>query len=229
MKKPLLIFDLDGTLIDSVPDLAVAVNDSLAKNALPTHSTDTIRAMVGNGAYVLCERAVKDGSSNELIHQVHQDFLAYYKEHTCNKSVAYDGVKDGLLALKSYGYTLALATNKPASFIPCILSHFGWDTLFDCIVGGDSLPAKKPDPAPLLHICKTLGFAPTQGVMIGDSKNDIIAGKKAKLSTIALTYGYNYDEPIADSKPDFVFDHFLQMVNSLLRDSSNSLPNGTSQ
>lgn len=103
MTKPLLIFDLDGTLIDSVPDLAQAVNDSLNKNALPTHSTDAIRAMVGNGAYALCERAVKDENATELIHQVYQDFLAYYKKYTCVKSTPYDGVDDGLFALKSHG------------------------------------------------------------------------------------------------------------------------------
>lgn len=216
MTKPLLIFDLDGTLIDSVPDLAAAVNASLVKNGLPTHSTDTIRTLVGNGSYALCQRAISPQDDKTLINQVHHDFLAYYEQHTCTKSTPYDGVNQGLSALKLHGYTLAIVTNKPIRFLPHILAHFGWQSLFDCVVGDGTLPTKKPDPAPLLYVCDTLGFTPAQALMIGDSKNDIIAGKKACISTIALTYGYNHNEPIVDSKPDYVFDRFGQMVDYLI-------------
>lgn len=220
MTKSLLIFDLDGTLIDSVPDLTEAVNASLVKNGLPTHSTDVIRTLVGNGAYALCQRAVDMADDkhpdDRLINQVHHDFLAYYEQHTCIKSTPYDGVHQGLSALKLHGHTLAIATNKPVRFLPSILAHFGWQSLFDCVVGDGTLPTKKPDPAPLLYICNTLGFTPAQALMIGDSKNDIIAGKQACISTIALTYGYNYNEPITNSNPDYAFDRFGQMVDYLI-------------
>lgn len=92
----------------------------------------------------------------------------------------------------------------------------GWTDKFACVIGGDSLPTNKPDPAPLLHICTTLGMDKSQAVMVGDSKNDILAGQNAGITTLALTYGYNYGEPIADSRPDGVFDEFGDLVTSLL-------------
>lgn len=213
-KRPaLLIFDLDGTLLDSVPDLANSVNFALQNNGLPICTLDEIRSFVGNGAYVLCQRACKE-IGKSLIDKVHQDFLTHYHQHTCIDSVPYAGVNDGLITLKNQGFWLAICTNKPSVFLPAIIGRFGWE--FDLIIGGDSLPSKKPDPTPLLHICKQLAVTPNQAVMIGDSKNDIIAGQKAAMPTLALSYGYNYNEPIANQKPNKVFDKFEQLVQFLV-------------
>lgn len=216
MPKNLLIFDLDGTLIDSVPDLATAVNTALAQHDLPQRSVAQIRSFVGNGAYSLCQRSVPAGTSDDQVRAVHQSFLTAYTARTCVDSVAYDGVSDGLARLHAHGYTLAIATNKPYQFVPSILQHFGWQDFFAKVLGGDSLPVKKPDPAPLLHICQSLGIDPNNAFMIGDSKNDILAGKNAQIDTLALSYGYNYDEPISHSKPTHCFDKFGDLVEFCL-------------
>lgn len=214
-QKKLLIFDLDGTLIDSVPDLANSVNFALKNNHLPTHHTDIIRSFVGNGSHKLCERACPDNSDKTLIDKVHDDFLSHYHTHTCVETLAYQGVNECLQALAKR-YALAIATNKPTRFLPAILAKFGWTDLFASVIGGDSLDKKKPDPAPLLYICSQLGFTPNQAVMIGDSKNDILAGQNVGIATLALTYGYNYDEPIEHSNPDKAFDDFNALSKFLL-------------
>lgn len=214
--KQVLIFDLDGTLIDSVPDLANSVNFALQINQLPTHDENTIRLFVGNGAYKLCERACPVGSDGELIDKVYGDFLRSYAQYPCVKTTLYAGVAEYLPRLAER-YRLAMATNKPVQFLPAILAKFAWGEMFDVVLGGDSLPDKKPNPAQLLHICTKLGVTTTQAVMIGDSKNDILAGQNAGMTTLALSYGYNYGEPIENSKPDATFADFESLAMALLK------------
>ncbi len=218
MSKQLLIFDLDGTLIDSVPDLTMALNAALTQHQLHACTVDEVRTFVGNGAYNLCLRAATYHDttvSQALIDAVHHSFLGYYRQFNCIATVTYEGVVEGLKTLKAHNFRLALATNKPERFVPEILEKLQL-TGFEMIVGGDSLPTKKPDPLPLLHICHTLGVAPEHALMIGDSKNDIQAGKNANISTFALSYGYNHGEPIEDSQPDRVFHRFDELVAALI-------------
>lgn len=212
---PLLIFDLDGTLIDSVNDLAMAVDTMLERLNTPKAGVASVRTWVGNGSLALVEQALKFAKSSADLSTAHTLFLQSYAN--CQDSTkAYDGVTDGLKTLNQHGYTLALCTNKPAKFLPAILAKFGWSDTFACVVAGDSLPVKKPDPAPLLYICRQLGYTPKQAIMIGDSKNDIQAGKNANITTFALSYGYNHGKPIADELPDAVFDDFGALVKALI-------------
>lgn len=221
--KKLLIFDFDGTLIDSVPDLADAINTMLTTLGKPTYSLDTIKEWVGNGSRLLVERAlvgqtqVPDGAltPSEADH-AEQIFLEAYNNIETSKTVAYPDVDKGLHQLKQAGYTLALVTNKPIRFVPKILESFDWTPLFSSVLGGDSLPVKKPDPTPLLHTCQTLGFTPMQAVMIGDSVNDMLAGKSAGMDTLALSYGYNYGQDIRDSRPSAAFDNFADLLDYVL-------------
>ena len=225
MDKQLLIFDFDGTLIDSVPDLGDATNAMLTTLGKETYPISTIRNWVGNGSKVLVERAlvgkieVLEGELTvEETDHAEQVFFDAYKNLSGSKTVAYPDVDSGLRKLKAAGFTLALVTNKPIRFVPKILQSFGWQGLFSEVLGGDSLPVKKPDPAPLLHVCEALNVTPTQAVMIGDSRNDILAGQNANMDTLGLSYGYNYGQDIRELNPTEAFDDFAALVDYLLKD-----------
>lgn len=211
-------FDLDGTLVDSVPDLATALNQMLSHYQLPTYDEQTIRHWVGNGARVLVERGLSGSAeathkytSNEVDAALEM-FLHFYRTLEIKRTALYDSVFDTLHALKHRGSTLALITNKPAEFIAPILSTFSLSPLFSLTIGGDSLPEKKPSALPLLYACQHLGAAPSQCAMVGDSKNDILAAKAAKIKSIGLTYGYNYGECISTYQPDWVLERFGEIL-----------------
>lgn len=221
MQKKLLIFDLDGTLIDSAPDLAYAVNLTLQELQRASFDETTIRDWVGNGATVLIQRALSGSSqidsqlSEALVERALERFFVHYRKHTCDKTRPYAGVSQGVQQLKHSGYTLAIVTNKPYEFVPTIVQQLGWQDVFALVLGGDSLPVKKPDPAPLLQVCETLNIAPIQSYMIGDSKNDILAGQNAGMDTLGVSYGYNYGQDIRDFSPTHTFDDFNALVQFL--------------
>ena len=222
--KKLLIFDFDGTLIDSVPDLTDATNAMLSVLGKDTYPIETIRNWIGNGSRMLVERAlvgsveVATGAlTKEEADHAEQVFFDAYKNLSGSKTVAYPDVDEGLKKLHAAGYTLALVTNKPIQFVPKILQSFGWQDLFSEVVGGDSLPAKKPDPAPLLYVCKALNINVAQAVMIGDSRNDILAGQNANMDTLGLSYGYNYGQDIRELNPTEAFDSFATLVEYIFK------------
>ncbi len=219
--KTLLIFDLDGTLIDSASDLAKAVNHMLCYLDKKPFDEEQIHHWVGNGALTLVKRALL--GKRELDETLDTDytekalhiFLDYYRANLCYATKPYPDVLTTLTNLKKKGYTLAIVTNKPYAFVTPILKSLKMDGLFAKILGGDSLAEKKPHPAPLLHVCKTLGIAVEASVMVGDSKNDILAANACKMDSVGVTYGYNYGEDIATYKPDFMIDNFSEL-NSIL-------------
>ncbi len=224
MDKQLLIFDFDGTLIDSVPDLADATNAMLTTLGKETYPIDSIRNWVGNGSRMLVERAlvgkveVLEGELTvEEADHAEQVFFEAYNNISGSKTVAYPDVDSGLKKLQAAGYILALVTNKPIRFVPKILQSFGWQDLFAEVLGGDSLAVKKPDPAPLLHVCNALNINPAQAIMIGDSRNDILAGQNANMDTLGLSYGYNYGQDIRELNPTEAFDEFTALVDHLLQ------------
>jgi len=224
MDKQLLIFDFDGTLINSVPDLADATNAMLNTLGKTPYPLNSIRNWVGNGSRMLVERAlvgkieVLEGElAKEAVDHAEQVFFDAYKNISGSKTVAYPDVDSGLRKLQAAGYKLALVTNKPIRFVPKILQAFGWQDIFSEVLGGDSLSSKKPDPAPLLHVCETLNVNPEQAVMIGDSRNDILAGQNANMDTLALSYGYNYGQDIRELNPTEAFDDFSALVDYLLK------------
>ncbi|KRG33332.1 phosphoglycolate phosphatase [Psychrobacter sp. P11G3] len=225
MNKQLLIFDFDGTLIDSVPDLADATNAMLTTLGKDTYPIEMIRNWIGNGSRLLVERAlvgkveVAEGELTvEEADHAEQIFFEAYQNLSGSKTVAYPDVDNGLKKLHAAGYTLALVTNKPIRFVPKILQSFGWQDLFSEVMGGDSLPVKKPDPTPLLHVCETLNVSVEQSVMIGDSRNDMLAGQNANMDTLGLSYGYNYGQDIRELNPTEAFDHFADLVAWIMKD-----------
>ena len=217
-----MLFDLDGTLVDSAPDLAFAVNEMLVTLGSTPFSQDVIRGWVGNGARVLIQRALSGNTEvsseldNALTERALEIFFQVYQIHTCVETQLYSNVLDTLTALKTSGYRLAIITNKPERFIAPIIDGLGLNGLFELIIGGDTLERRKPDPLPLHHACKRLSVTIDQCVMIGDSKNDILAAKAAKMESIALTYGYNYGENIANYKPEVVIDNFDDLLGTLI-------------
>ncbi len=225
--KKLLIFDFDGTLIDSVPDLADATNAMLTTLGKKTYPIETIRNWIGNGSRMLVERAlvgnieVAAGAlTKEEADHAEQVFFDAYKNLSGSKTVAYPDVDEGLKKLHAAGYTLALVTNKPIRFVPKILQSFGWQDLFSEVMGGDSLPVKKPDPTPLLHVCASLNVSVAQAIMIGDSRNDILAGQNANMDTLGLSYGYNYGQDIRELNPTEAFDSFADLVAWIMKDNA---------
>ncbi len=220
-KKNVLLFDLDGTLVDSAPDLALAVNRTLKDFNLAQCEQSAIRSWVGNGAKTLIERALSrsihiDPQLNTTIaQQALEKFLSHYQQCLCQDSVLYTDVKQGLYSLKSAGFRLAIITNKPFVFIQPILSGLGISSLFELLVGGDTLPERKPAPTPLHYAISQLKVSAEQCVMIGDSKNDIIAAKAANIDSAALTYGYNYGEDIKQYQPQWCFDNFAELIAAL--------------
>lgn len=220
LKKTTLIFDLDGTLIDSVPDITISVANMMQALSAKIPSQDDVRGWVGNGSLKLVERALIWADlphTPEDINAAHQTFLACYQKNVFNQTKEYPNVGKNLDKLMKAGFCLNIATNKPVEFVPDILKGLGWTDKFQLILGGNSLPVKKPNPLPLLHICEKLGVSTDQAIMIGDSKNDVEAGKNANITTLALTYGYNYDTPISQSNPDGVFDDFDELADFILK------------
>jgi phosphoglycolate phosphatase len=215
--KKAILFDLDGTLIDSVPDLASAVNLMLQKLDRDTFSEDTIRYWVGNGAQVLVKRALSgqteiDESLDSVLFEKALDiFLTLYADKLCEDTMPYPNVSNTLHTLKGSGYRLVIVTNKPYDFVAPILKGLKLDMLFEFWLGGDSLEKKKPDPLPLLHACEKLNLTVEQCVMVGDSRNDLLAAKAAGMQSIGVSYGYNYGEDIHIYEPDLVVDDFAEI------------------
>ena len=212
--KKLLIFDLDGTLVNSAPDLALALNLMLQELGKEPFSDEIIHTWVGNGAQTLVKRALSgsvdiDSTIDEaLFHRALERFLALYKAHLCVKSHLYEGVKESLEYLHVKGFTLAIVTNKPSAFVAPLLDSLGVASLFSLSVGGDDLKRKKPHPDPLLHVCSKLHVDIKHTIMVGDSKNDILAAKGCGMQSVGVTYGYNYGEDIALYNPDYVINQF---------------------
>jgi len=220
-QKNVLLFDLDGTLVDSVPDLALALNRTLRDLNKAEFDDQTIRCWVGNGAKVLIERALSALSSNNdpldtiLVQDTLAMFLHHYQQYLCAKSALYDNVKEGLFNLKALDFRLVIITNKTEAFIEPILTGFGINGLFELLIGGDTLAEKKPHPAQLNYALKMLKVDAEQCLMIGDSKNDILAARAAKIDSVGLTYGYNYGEDIANYQPQWCFDSFNELLAAL--------------
>ncbi|MBA1421286.1 MAG: phosphoglycolate phosphatase [Epsilonproteobacteria bacterium] len=219
--KKLLIFDLDGTLINSALDLALAVNYMLTQLGRDTFDEEVIHSWVGNGALTLVKRALSgarevDESLDEAyVEKALKIFLDYYEKNLCNATVPYPNVIETLHALKEKGYILAIVTNKPFPFVSPILQGLGMDAMFSLILGGDSLPEKKPHPQPLLHVCERLEIEVENAVMIGDSKNDILAANAYGMDSVGVTYGYNYGEDIGVHKPTVIIDDFEKLLKYL--------------
>ncbi len=192
-KKNVLLIDLDGTLVDSAPDLAAAVNRllrELGQEALPL---ERILEMIGDGIPALVERALTASGiayGPAFLPKAVDKMRGYYAADIAVETRPYPGARDALEALKAEGWRLGLCTNKPEAMSQALLSALGLDDLFDALAGGDSFPRKKPDPAHPLGLLKMLRAAPQQAALLGDGQNDILAARAAGLTEIWFSSGY---------------------------------------
>ncbi len=220
LKKPeMILIDVDGTLVDSVPDLAYCVDEMMKQLERPPYGEDRVRNWVGNGVERLVRRALigeLDGEPEDAdFERAYPIFLDLYAENTSKRSVLYPGVREGVDYLKSAGYRLGCVTNKAAQFTLPLLKDLGVFDDFEIVISGDTLPKKKPDPLPLLHAAEHFGVEPAKAMMIGDSQSDVKAARAAGFQIICMSYGYNHGEDIRDYHPDAVLDSMIELQGLL--------------
>lgn len=190
-----VMIDLDGTLLDTIPDLAVAANMMLKELGMPALPESTIRNFVGKGINNLIERTLTNSMDGKpdaaLFERALPVYDFSYRAVNGKHTTIYPGVKEGLDLLRAQGYPLVCVTNKSERFTLPLLEYVSMADYFVSVVAGDTLPQKKPDPAPLLHACRQLQVAPGDMLMIGDSMNDAQAARAAGCPIFCVTYGYN--------------------------------------
>lgn len=212
-----LLFDLDGTLVDSVPDIAVAVDGLLCDLGRAPAGEARVRFWVGNGGRMLVRRALAGdvqgvADDDPQLPAAMEIFFAHYQQSNGRASRLYPGVAEALDAIAARGLPMAVITNKPHRFIAPLFATLGIAQHFPVLVGGDTLAVKKPEPAPLFFACERIGVAPRSALMVGDSKNDIDAARAAGCPVVAVDYGYNYGRPIADDRPDRVVSDLRELL-----------------
>ncbi len=207
-----LIFDLDGTLIDSKLDLAISVNATLRQMGREALADDTIFSYVGNGAQALVERALGEGVTPEEIEKGHAFFLAYYRAHMLDNTVAYSGVREGLELLK--GRDLAVLTNKPVRFSEAILRGLGLANYFRYVYGGNSFATKKPDPEGVNTLLRNLGASPREAMMVGDSDVDVRTARNSGTWAVGMSYGLGL-EGMRAHPPDLMLDSLADLPRHL--------------
>ncbi len=215
----LAMFDLDGTLMDSVPDLAAAVDKMLMLLGREPAGIARVRDWVGNGSRVLVRRALADGLEHDgVADELADEALALFMQAYAGGhelTTVYPGVRECLDWLREREVKLAIITNKPAQFIEPLLEEKGLTGYFQWLVGGDTLPQQKPDPAALFYVMDKADVVPEESLFVGDSRNDVRAAKAAAVPCVALTYGYNHGESIADEQPALVLDDLRELVASV--------------
>ena len=215
------MIDLDGTLADTIPDLAAAANMMLRELGRPVLEVERIRDFVGKGIPKLVERAlagsVEGAAPANLMARALPVFERCYAEVNGRHSMLYPGVSEGLLALRSMQLPLACVTNKSGRFTFPLLEQLGIARFFDQVIAGDALPQKKPDPAQLLHASRAFGIAPREMLMIGDSLNDAQAARAAGCPVFCVTYGYNEGHDVRDLDVDAIVPTLIAVARLIVK------------
>jgi phosphoglycolate phosphatase len=210
-----LIFDLDGTLIDSKLDLAHAVNAMLVHKGRAALSHDTVYSYVGNGAGTLVRKALGAGVTDVEAEDALTYFLSYYREHMLDNTVAYPGVREALDALASAGkHSMAVLTNKPVVFSKAILDGLGLSHYFRFVYGGNSFATKKPDPMGVEILLRDFAAAPRESMMVGDSDVDVRTARNAGIWACGVSYGLGM-EGMRAHPPDFMLDSLMELPDYL--------------
>jgi len=214
-KPEMILIDVDGTLVDSVPDLAYCVDEMLRQLGLPERGESAVRHWVGNGVERLVKRALLNRLEGEpdqsLYEKAFPIFRELYAQNTSKRSHLYAGVQEGLEYMKQSGYRLGCVTNKAGEFTLPILRDLGVQDYFELVICGDDTARKKPDPLPLLTAAQRMSVKPQNSLMLGDSQSDVKAARAAGFQIICMSYGYNHGEDIRSFDPDAVIDSFTEL------------------
>ncbi|MCM2491938.1 phosphoglycolate phosphatase [Burkholderia glumae] len=207
------LIDLDGTMIDTADDFTAGLNAMLARLGAPATTRDEVMHYVGKGSENLIAQVLKPRFAEAEAQARFDDALAIYQAEYAKingrHTRLYPDVEAGLRAMREAGLALACVTNKPLRFAAELLAQYALDGYFGVVLGGDSLPRKKPDPLPMLAACERLGVEPALAVAIGDSENDAIAGRAAGLATLTVPYGYNHGKAIQTINSDGIVGSLL--------------------
>jgi phosphoglycolate phosphatase len=221
-----VIVDLDGTMLDTVPDFHVAINRMRTEFDLASIDQDRIEKMVGKGSENLIRAVLAidfDPAEAERHFPAAMDaYQRHYLAINGNYSVLYDGVLAGLDAMRAMGLRMACVTNKPIAFAAPLLAQKGLAPYFELVYGGDCLARKKPDPLPLLQVCADFALAPAQVVAIGDSSNDAEAARAAGCFVLAVPYGYNHGRPIHETDSDGIVSSLLEAASLISSHNRNA-------
>ena len=209
-KPEMILIDVDGTMVDSVPDLAFCIDEMMRTLGREPWGEERVREWVGNGVERLVRRALTgqlDGEPDDSdFERAYPVFLDLYTDNTSKRSMLYRGVTEGLEYLQAAGYALGCVTNKAQRFTVPLLKTLGVYDAFAIVVSGDTLPYTTPHPAPLLHAAEFFGVEPASALMVGDSVSDVKAARAAGFMIACVPYGYNHGEDIRDAKPDLLID-----------------------
>jgi len=210
----LLIFDLDGTLIDSKRDLADSVNAMRLHLGEPLLADETVYSYVGNGAPVLVRRALP-GRDEEEIERGLRFFLDYYRDHMLDATTLYPGVREGLDRLLAADVKMAVLTNKPVRFSENLIKGLGLEAHFFRIYGGNSFEEKKPHPKGIELLMEESGIGRAQTIMVGDSAVDVLTARNAQVRACGVSWGFQ-PETFAEAPPDFVIDEMSELVGMVI-------------
>jgi phosphoglycolate phosphatase len=216
---PIAVFDLDGTLADTAPDLIATLNRIMDREGLPRVQLEDARELIGAGARAMVSRGFEQAGlelTPEHLDELFIDFLAIYAAHLCDGSRLFPGVEASLDQLEARGFTLAVCTNKVVGHSVQLLEALGVARRFAAICGRDSFPYFKPDPRHLTLTIEQAGGDPARAVMVGDSRTDIATAKAAGIPVVAVTFGYT-DVPVRDLEPDAVIDGFDELAAAVKR------------
>jgi len=215
-----VIFDLDGTLLDSAPDLAFAANRMLAALGMPGRDLALLASFIGKGIPRLVERSLAgtlDGTADAaLVARALPLYERFYGEESGRRTSVYPGVAEGLEMLERKGLPLACVTNKAERFTHALLADKGLAHFFSVVVGGDTLPRKKPDPLPFRHVCERFGVASREVLVVGDSRNDVAGARAAGCPVICVPYGYSEGEPVASLEGDAIVASLVEAARIVI-------------
>lgn len=222
-----VLLDLDGTLVDSIPDLAQAANAMRIKLGLSPLHQELITQFVGKGIDHLVRRAMTGGDNDVVISPeaftvARGHFADAYHQVNGDRTTIFDGVVDGLKAMKAAGLKLAVVTNKPTVFTEQLLIQTGLRSFFGAVVSGDTCPTRKPDPGPLLHACKLLEVEPTDCIFIGDSIHDAQAAQAAGMPVLIVPYGYNEGNSVQNLKVNDIVETIVDAAQWIERHNTSA-------